>query len=302
MSDAFAPALLRTFVSVCSHGSLTRAAAQSGRAQSAISTQIRKLEDLVGHRLLSRTGRGVVPTTEGEVFLGFAKRILALGEAAASRLDKSKSTATVRMGLGEDIAPSLLPSALARLRRTHPHIHLDICIDEADALAQRWGEGYYDLAIASTSAFASEPLNTWQMDLHWVAGIDYEIDETQPLDIIVYGGQSERRRLMFESLSKAGREFRVAVTSFNLQAIAASVESGLGVSLLTSSNLVEDRTRIVTISPGEAPALSHRYGLFVTSRTNASVNSAIQLLSQTLNILTIPPLSPTAQPPLSEAK
>lgn len=66
ISDAFDPALLRTFVAVCQHGSLSRAAEQAGRAQSALSTQIRRLEELVGKRLLHRTGRGVLPTTDGE--------------------------------------------------------------------------------------------------------------------------------------------------------------------------------------------------------------------------------------------
>ncbi|OXC89929.1 LysR family transcriptional regulator, partial [Achromobacter sp. KAs 3-5] len=79
MSTDFDPALLRTFVAVCRYGSLSRAAEMSGRAQSALSTQIRRLEEMVGKRLLHRTGRGMAPTTEGELLLSYANRILALG-------------------------------------------------------------------------------------------------------------------------------------------------------------------------------------------------------------------------------
>ena len=74
--------LLRLFVAVCRQGSLSRVAGQTGRTQSALSMQMRRLEDLLDRQLLQRTGRGVVPTAEGELFLGYATRMLALGDEA----------------------------------------------------------------------------------------------------------------------------------------------------------------------------------------------------------------------------
>lgn len=138
MSTDFDPALLRTFVAVCRYGSLSRAAEMSGRAQSALSTQIRRLEEMVGKRLLHRTGRGMAPTTEGELLLSYANRILALGEAAAARLRERAVAGSVRIGLSEDVAVAALPAALGRLRRACPNLHLEVVIDDGERLAARW--------------------------------------------------------------------------------------------------------------------------------------------------------------------
>ncbi|RUW66205.1 LysR family transcriptional regulator, partial [Mesorhizobium sp. M4B.F.Ca.ET.049.02.1.2] len=77
ISDQIGIDLLRTYVAVCRQGSLSRVAAQTGRTQSSLSMQMRRLEGLLQRHLFQRTGRGVVPTAEGELFLGYATRILA---------------------------------------------------------------------------------------------------------------------------------------------------------------------------------------------------------------------------------
>lgn len=288
ISDAFDPGLLRVFVSICHHGSLTRAASQTGRAQSALSAQLRRLEDLLGQRLLRRTGRGVVPTTEGEVFLSYATRILALGEAAASRLAERASMGTVRVGLAEDVATPLLHSALARLRRACPHVHFDICIDHPGMLAERWAEGAYDIVVGDVTAFDGQPARTWTVDVHWVCGIDYEIDSATPVDVIVYAESCSWRKLMLETLSAAGREFRVAVSSSNNTAIAAAIESGLGVGLLSANSINPERMRVISVAPDADMGLSLSYGLFVAKRQSDNSRMAAALLSESLHALTFP--------------
>ena len=91
--------LLRTYVAVCRQGSLSRVAAQTGRTQSSLSMQMRRLEGLLQRHLFQRTGRGVVPTAEGELFLGYATRILALGDEAVARLQQAGIGGGVRIGL-----------------------------------------------------------------------------------------------------------------------------------------------------------------------------------------------------------
>eukprot|EP01132_Coremiostelium_polycephalum_P016628 gene16628-19979_t len=216
ISDAFEPYLLRTFISVCQHGSLSGAAQQAGRAQSALSAQIRRLEELLGQRLLRRTGRGVVPTTEGELLLTYATRILALGETVAARLKERTVMGNVRVGLSEDVA---------------------VVVDHGDALAERWSDGELDVAIGVSSSFNADPVHAWNVELYWVCAIDEEIDAALPLDVIVYAEPCAWRRLMFDALLNAGRDFRVTVTSPNIGVITAAVEGGLGVALLPAENI-----------------------------------------------------------------
>ena len=119
--------LLRTYVAVCRLGSLSKVAAQTGRTQSALSMQMRRLEGLLERHLFQRTGRGVVPTAEGEIFLGYATRMLALGDEAAARLQQKELRGSVRIGLCEEVATTTLPVAMpnvSKLRRTKLRVSL----------------------------------------------------------------------------------------------------------------------------------------------------------------------------------
>lgn len=286
--DAFEPYLLRTFVAVCHHGSLSGAAQQAGRAQSALSAQIRRLEELLGQRLLRRTGRGVVPTTEGELLLSYATRILALGETVATRLKERTVMGTVRVGLSEDVAVTTLPAALGRLRRTCPHMHMEITVDHGDALAQRWHDGLLDVAIGVSSVFAADPVRTWNVPLYWVCAIDDEVDPALPLDVIVYAEPCAWRRLMFDALLAAGRDFRVTVTSPNVGVISAAVENGLGVALLPADNINPHTMRVIALAPAGNAALSVNYGLFAVPRQTESIRATVELLSEGFHLMTQP--------------
>jgi DNA-binding transcriptional LysR family regulator len=114
--------LLRTYVAICRQGSLSRVAAQTGRTQSALSMQMRRLESLLERHLFQRTGRGVVPTAEGEIFLGYATRILALSDEAFARLRHNEIKGGVRIGLAEEVSAAVLPSMIGRLHRAYPEI------------------------------------------------------------------------------------------------------------------------------------------------------------------------------------
>ena len=288
MSGDFDPALLRTFVAVCRHGSLSRAADQAGRAQSALSTQIRRLEEMVGKRLLHRTGRGMSPTTEGELLLSYANRILALGEAAAARLRERAVAGSVRIGLSEDVAVAALPAALGRLKRSCPQLHLEVVVDDGERLAARWQEGTLDVAVGVCAGFVDEPVETWSVDLHWVCGIDDAPDPDQPLDMIVYAEPCSWRRLVFDALTAAGRDFRVALTSHNVGATIAAVENGLGVAVLTTECVRPDTMRIISIGPDGASGLSAQFGMYASKRLNESGQAAVSLLRESLRGWTAP--------------
>jgi len=294
LSGDFDPALLRTFVAVCRHGSLSRAADQAGRAQSALSTQIRRLEEQVGKRLLHRTGRGMAPTTEGELLLSYANRILALGEAAAARLRERAVAGSVRIGLSEDVAVAALPAALGRLRRACPQLHLEVVVDDGERLAARWQEGMLDVAVGVCAAFVDEPVQTWAVDLHWVCAIDETPAPDAPLDVIVYAEPCSWRRLAFDALTAAGRDFRVTLTSHNVGATIAAVENGLGVALLSSECLRPDTMRIISLGPDGPPSLRAQFGMYASKRLNDSGRAAVSLLRESLQNWGVPqPSRPT---------
>jgi len=276
--------LLRLYVAVCRQGSLSRAAAQANRAQSAVSMQMRRLEDLLGRRLFQRTGRGVVPTAEGEVFLGYATRMLALGDEAAARLRQGDVAGDLRIGLAEEVATATLPAAIGRLHRAHPDIRLDVAVEHGVALGRLWAEGGLDLMIAPTSVVAGDALVTWNVALHWVAAADAVIDPDRPLDVVAFAMPCLWRRRMVEALAAAGRDHRIVMTSHSITALQAGIENGLGIGLLPPE---AQRPGTMRVLPAGLPAslpgpLTVQYGLYAPDRRGPVAEAAIAVLIRDL--------------------
>ncbi|WP_394846435.1 LysR substrate-binding domain-containing protein [Pendulispora brunnea] len=270
--------LLRTYVAVCRQGSLSKVAAQTGRTQSALSMQMRRLESLLDRPLFRRTGRGVVPTPEGEVFLGYATRILALSDEALSRLQRGAVRGGVRIGLAEEVATAALPAALGRLHRAYPDIHLDVVVEHSVALGRIWAEDGLDLMIGPTSVVVADALITWNVELQWTCAIDYDLDPERPLDLAAFAAPCLWRRRMLDALTAIGREHRVTFTSQSITALQAAVENGLGVGLLPPDSLRAGAVRTLETEPGVPEPLTVQYGLYAQDRRTPVMDAVIGVL------------------------
>jgi DNA-binding transcriptional LysR family regulator len=270
--------LLRTYVAVCRQGSLSRVAAQTGRTQSALSMQMRRLESLLERQLFQRTGRGVVPTAEGELFLGYATRMLDLGDEALARLRQTEISGGVRIGLAEEVATAALPAALGRLHRAYPDIRLDVVVEHSVALGRLWAEGDLDLMLGPTSVVVADALTTWNVELQWVCALDHVPDQERPLDVVAFAAPCLWRRRMIEALNAAGREHRVTFTSQSITALQAAVENGLGIGLLPPASVRSGAMR--ALKAGVPEPLIVQYGLYAHDRRTAVVDAAIDVLTE----------------------
>ncbi|RDJ24061.1 LysR family transcriptional regulator [Bosea caraganae] len=280
ISDQIGLDLLRTFVAVCRQGSLSRVAAQTGRTQSALSMQMRRLEGLLERHLFQRTGRGVVPTPEGELFLGYATRILALGDEAVTRLRQAEISGVVRVGLAEEIATASLPAALGRLHRAYPDIRPDVVVEHSVALGRLWGEDGLDIMIGPTSVVTADALITWNVALQWVGAPDYAPDPERPLDLVAFAAPCLWRRRMIDALVAAGREHKVTFTSQSVTALQAAIESGLGIGLLPAESVRAGAMRVLKTSAGVPEPLTVQYGLYAHDRRKPVVDAAIAALRE----------------------
>jgi len=278
MFEQIGPDLLRTFVAVCRQGSLSRVAVQTGRTQSALSMQMRRLESLIGRSLFRRTGRGVVPTAEGELLLGYATRILALGDEAIARLRQAELSGSVRVGLAEEVAASALPAALGRLRRAYPDIRLDVAVDHSVTLGRQWQEDSLDIMIAPTSVVEVDALFAWSVELQWVCAPDYVLDDDRPLDLVTFDAQCMWRRRMIDALAGCGREHRVTFASQSITALQAAVEHGLGVGVLPPDSIQAGRLRVLKPSEGVPDPLTVQYGIYARDRRTPVMDAAMDIL------------------------
>ncbi len=222
---------------------------------------MRRLESLLERPLFQRTGRGVVPTAEGELLLGYATRILALGDEAVARLRQTEISGGVRIGLAEEMANAALPAALGRLHRAYPDIRLDVVVGNSIALGRLWGEDGLDIMFSPTSAVVADALIAWNVELQWVCALDYAPDQERPLDLVAFAAPCLWRQRMMDALVAAGRKHRVTFTSQSITALQAAIESGLGIGLLPPESVRAGAMRALKASAGVPAPLTVQYGL-----------------------------------------
>jgi DNA-binding transcriptional LysR family regulator len=147
MRPTFDMDALRTMVVGVELGSFYRAAAQLGRSQSAVSMQLRKLEQQADRPLFRRNGRNLVPTEAGDALLAYARRIIALNDEAATSLGATAAEASVRVGLPQDFVEDIIPSAIAQFSHQRPGVYVEIRAGRNYALEEDVRAGRLDLAL-----------------------------------------------------------------------------------------------------------------------------------------------------------
>ena len=139
--------VLRTFVTGLELGSFSKAAQRLGRSQSAISTQLRRLEEQAGKPLFKKSGRGLALTSAGESLLSYAKRILELNDEAIDGLKDAEVEGWVRLGIPQDFAEGWLTGVLGQFARSHPKVRVEVRAEQNVAVIERLVQGELDLAL-----------------------------------------------------------------------------------------------------------------------------------------------------------
>ena len=176
---------LQCLVAVVDAGSLSGAAAEVHRSQSAVSMQLKKLEDAVGHRLLERDARKQHLTPEGETLLGYARRILELHAEAHDALNGDALTGRVRLGVPDDYAARYLTPVLKRFAPRHSAVEIELDCEQSTALIPRVASGDLDLALISRD-HARRGTLLFHEPMVWVGSAQFDLWRRDPLPIAVY--------------------------------------------------------------------------------------------------------------------
>lgn len=235
--------VLRALVIAMEHGGFARAAERLGRTQSAISLQMKKLEEQVGQPLFRKAGRTVALTDAGDLLLGYARRIVALNDEALSVARGRAMDGTVRVGFPQDLAERWLPSVLGSFHRAHPRIHVEAQVGRGRELRERVAQGALDLALAFGEIGGESTKTTTgaatlaHLPVAWVAPDGFRADRESPLPLALLDAPCMFRQHGIERLDGGGRPWRITFTSPSLSGLWAAVEAGLGVTIRTPLGL-----------------------------------------------------------------
>jgi DNA-binding transcriptional LysR family regulator len=219
-------------VAVADTGNISRAAEVVHRSQSAVSMQIKTLEEALGKPLFVRRPRSVTPTQDGEVLLTYARRMLALRDEAWAAVVRPDITGRVVIGVPDDYASSLLPSILKKFSATYPKVQIQVVGLPSVALAPLVKDGSVDLVCATRVKGLTGEFIRFE-PMVWAAPPSArDIWKERPLPIAVFLPGSVARENAIRSLERAKIPYRTSYESPSLMGLLSMAEAGLAVAPL----------------------------------------------------------------------
>ena len=267
---------LRTFVAIADTGSFTRAGLEVNKTQSAVSMQMKRLDEMVGKRLFVRDGRNSRLTADGETLLEYARRIVRISDEAMSTFREPEKSGLVRFGTPNDYADSFLPIVLAAFARTHPRIQVEVKCDDSEKLIADAACGELDLAVVSCDPNVAHGEIISSEHLIWVTSARHCTHEEEVVPLALSNIGCSWRKMAIDALESVGRSYRLAYASSSSTAISAAVLSGLAVAAVPEMVF---RRGMRTLSPDDGyPEL----GYFDIGLVRAPGNSdaAVQALAE----------------------
>ncbi len=265
--------LLRCFTTVAELRGFSRAAATLGRSQSAISMQIRRLEEIAGQVLLDRSPQGVSLTRRGEEFLSYARRIVALHDEALDVVSAKALRGTVRFAVMDDYATSILPAALARFSRLHPEIELEVTTGFTRDLLRQLG-GEFDLVLATHKQGTGKGEVLRIERTSWACSDSHSPPLDGPLPLALLKPGNMYREWALDALNRAKRPWRIVFSSSSIGAVEAAAAAGMAITVVKAGT-ARSGLRLMSESDGLPPLPLSEIALHTAPRRQTPASRAL---------------------------
>jgi DNA-binding transcriptional LysR family regulator len=239
---------LRALVAVTDHGGVTRAAAMLNLTQSAVSMQIKRLEEMLGLSLFDRGNRRVSLTASGEQLVRYARRILALNDEAVGRLTEDLYEGELRLGVPHDIVYPVVPRVLKQFNAAYPRVNVHLRSSSTVKLREEFARGEVDLILTTEEGVDDGGETLTEMALRWTGAPGGTSWKRRPLRL-AFCTNCIFRPIVLRKLEQAGIDWEMAVLSEDDRAVEALVSADLAVGALLEDSIPPHQE---AIEPGTA--------------------------------------------------
>ncbi|WGW02203.1 LysR family transcriptional regulator [Tropicibacter oceani] len=240
---------LRSFVAVAQSGGVTRAAGFLNLTQSAVSMQLKRLEEMLGLQLLDRSGRGVALTPAGAQLLAYAQKMVDLNDEIYSRLTDQAWEGEITLGVPHDIVYPVIPEVLKRMGRSHPRVKVQLLSSYTRDLKMLFAKGEVDVMLTTEDRLDEGGESLVSVPLRWIGAPDGQAHRARPLRL-AYNQNCGFRPGAMAHLDAAGIEWEMAVITDNDRTVEASVSADLAVSSCLEGHAPP---QLAYIEPGVLP-------------------------------------------------
>jgi DNA-binding transcriptional LysR family regulator len=227
--------LLRAFVMVAETNSFTKASERLFRTQAAISMQIRRLEERIGKPIFVRSTHGTRLTTDGELLMHYARRILDLNDEAFANLSIPQPEDVVRIGVPNDYATILLPDVLLLFNKAFPEVQVEVVCGGGVNLVREVRDGGLDFALAIRHPESKDGELIRREPLHWITSANNSPHASDPLPLALVSNGCVCRDIALRTLKETDRSCKIVFASGSMATILAAVLAGLAVSVAEES-------------------------------------------------------------------
>ncbi|WP_101068793.1 LysR family transcriptional regulator [Roseovarius salinarum] len=246
---------LRSFMAVADHGGVTRAAATLNLTQSAVSMQLKRLEETLGLALLDRGNRRVTLTPAGEQLLGYARRMIALNDEAVGRLTDTVWEGEVTLGVPHDIVYPVIPRVLQQFNAAFPRVKVNLNSSHTTELRRAHDKGEVELILTTEAEVGPGAETLGEVPLRWIGAPGGSAFRQRPLRL-AYCRQCVFRAGDIARLDAAGIDWEMAVESESDRTVEATVSADLAVTSMLEGHAPP---HLEQIAPGEGlPDLGHQ--------------------------------------------
>lgn len=261
--------LLRTFLVVADALNVTHAAGLLGRTQSAVSMQVKRLEEAVGSELFDRGPRGVELTAQAKRLLPYARRVVSLLDETQAAIRTTPIDGPVRIGIPEEYSTTVLPQVLAAFSERHPATEVTVMCGYSAQQLDAMDRDELDLAVVFdwNNATAGEVLAV--DPTVWVTSKVHHRHQQRPVPIAIYWNSGWCRDFAIRSLTQHSIAHRVAYTCDTGGGLRSAVSAGIGIAPLCRSNIPPD-CRELTLDEGFPPVDSSRVVLKLNPRRSGA--------------------------------
>lgn len=225
---------LRSFVAVADLGGVTKAAGFLHLTQSAVSMQLKRLEELLGMDLLDRSGRSIALTSSGEQLLGYARRMVTLNDEVIRRLTHDEFEGEITLGVPHDVVYPVIPRAMQQFAQAYPRVKVHLISSLTRALKPQFERGACDLILTTEAESGAGAERLCTLPLAWVGAPGGAAWRRRPFRLAQSNGCIFRTRAI-RALDQAGIDWENAVDTDSDRTIEATTSADLGIMVMIES-------------------------------------------------------------------
>lgn len=238
---------LRTFMALAETKGFTKTGIQVNRSQSAVSMQIKRLEDEVGKKLFERIGKTVKLTAEGNILIKYAMRIVKEHDDAIRALSTPDLEGFIRFGSPEHYTIGVLPKLLARFASAYPDVVVEMRCENSDKIKEDIDKGALDVGICTQISDGGQVIS--HDPVVWIADPGFIMQKHKTVSIAVFEDDCIFRTWAIEALEKSGISYRIVYVSRSISGLIEAVRAGFAVAPIIRSNVPSD-LKIVGLENG----------------------------------------------------